>query len=98
MKSERVAPILTGVGVYDTYSLPGVLEGGRGHCEGLATLYYVVGDLINVDVAMINLPVHTVVQINTSRHLTVDAAETTQSIFVDPTKGATRSLLSLIHI
>ena len=93
--AEGAAPILTGAGVYDTYSLPGVLEGGRGHCEGLATLYYVVGDLINVDIAMVNLPVHTVVQINTSRHLTVDAAETTQSIFVDPTKGATRSLFKV---
>ena len=93
--AEGAAPILTGAGVYETYSLPGVLEGGRGHCEGLATLYYVVGDLINVDIAMVNLPVHTVVQINTSRHLTVDAAETTQSIFVDPTKGATRSLFKV---
>ena len=63
-RADSPAPIVSGKGVYETYSLPGVLKGKRGHCEGLSTIYLLVAEQANLPVSIVNLPIHSLCRLD----------------------------------
>ena len=63
-KAPGQAPMISGRGIYKTYSLPGVLEGKQGYCEGLSTIFMLVSEHVKLPVSIINLPVHTMCRVD----------------------------------
>jgi regulator of sirC expression with transglutaminase-like and TPR domain len=93
------APILTGMGILDTYALPGVLKGKSGYCEGLSTIHLLVAKQAKLPVSIINLPVHTMcrfdfdekqIYIENTRQGTLRSAQFASAIN-DATKAAAGS-------
>ena len=63
-KPQSAAPVVSGKGVRETYLLPGVLNGKRGYCEGLSTVYLLVAKQADLPVSIINLPIHTLCRVD----------------------------------
>jgi regulator of sirC expression with transglutaminase-like and TPR domain len=63
-KPRGAAPVISGKGFREMYLLPGVLEGKRGFCEGLSTIYLLVAEQANLPVSIVNLPVHTLCRVD----------------------------------
>ena len=58
------APILTGANVLDLYVLHRLVKTRTAHCEGLATLYLVVGEAAGLPVSICNAPIHTYARVD----------------------------------
>ena len=63
-KAPGQAPVISGIGIYETYSLPGVLQGKKGYCEGLSTIFMLVSERAKLPVSIINLPVHAMCRVD----------------------------------
>jgi len=63
-KPAAAAPVISGEGILQTYLLPGVLKGKRGHCEGLSTVYLLVAEQAELPVSIVNLPIHSLCRVD----------------------------------